>query len=110
MRPHPRFHRNGDNLTTEVDVPLVDAVLGGEVMVSTLTGRVVLKIPAETDNGHTLRLSGQGMPRLSDASTRGDLYVKAKVKLPRQLTQEERQLFERLKELLSTARSETDAV
>lgn len=110
VRPHPRFQRKGDNLTTEVDVPLVDAVLGAEVMVSTLTGRVALKIPAETDNGHTLRLSGQGMPRLSDPSTRGDLYVKAKVKLPRQLTQEERQLFERLKELLSMARSETDAV
>ena len=65
VRPHARFERRGDDLTTEVAVPLEDAVLGGEVEVQTLSGkRVALKVPPLTQNGRQFRLAGLGMPRL----------------------------------------------
>lgn len=98
VRPHPRFTRRGDDLHTEVEVPLVDAVLGGEVEVTTLKGRAMLKIPPLTQNGRVFRLAGLGMPRLGAAS-KGDLYARAKVILPAELSPEERELFEKLKKM-----------
>ena len=73
-----------------------DAVLGGEVEVPTLTGKVMLKIPPLTQNGRVFKLGGLGMPRLS-ASGRGDLYAKVRVQLPQQLDDEQRRLFEELR-------------
>ena len=100
VRPHQRFERQGDNLYEEVLVPLTVAVLGGEVQVPTLKGKVALKIPAETQNGRSFRLKGQGMPHLGD-STCGDLLAKVSVVLPTKLSEEERELFERLGRLRS---------
>jgi molecular chaperone DnaJ len=98
VRPHARFERKGDDLITEVGVPLEDAVLGGEVEVPTLPGRrVALKIPALTQNGRRFRLSGLGMPHL-DAKGRGDLYARVRVVLPEKLSDRERELFEQLRE------------
>jgi DnaJ-class molecular chaperone len=96
VKPHERFSRRGDDLHTEVEVPLLDAVLGGEAAVPTLKGKAMLKIPPLTQNGRVFRLAGLGMPRLgSDA--KGDLYAKVEVVLPADLSPEERQLFEKLK-------------
>jgi len=95
VRPHPNFERKGDDLHTEVPVPLLTAVLGGEVQVSTLKGRVALRIPPETQNGQTFRLNGQGMPRLGGAGS-GDLFARVKVVLPTQLSPREKELFEEL--------------
>jgi DnaJ-class molecular chaperone len=96
IKPHPRFHRHGDDLYTDVAVPLTVAVLGGEVHVSTLKGsKLSLKIPAETQNGRTFRLKGQGMPHLGNSS-RGDLLARVKVVLPTNLSDEERELFQKL--------------
>jgi molecular chaperone DnaJ len=94
--PHQFFERKGDDLHTEVAISLVTAMLGGEVAVPTLKGKVALKVPPETQNGKVFRLAGQGMPHLNDSS-RGDLFAKAKVLLPTRLTSQERQLFEQLK-------------
>ncbi len=96
--PHERFERKGDDLYVEVPVPLVVAVLGGEVEVPTLGGKLALKIPPETQNGRVFRLAGQGMPHLGD-SARGDLFAKVKVVLPTNLTETERRLFEQLRTL-----------
>ena len=96
VRPHERFERRGDDLHTEVDVPLTDAVLGGEVQVPTLTSRVVLKVPPLTQNGRNFRLSRLGMPRLG-GNGRGDLYARVKVKLPDHLSEREKKLFEELR-------------
>ena len=96
VRPHERFERRGDDLYTEVDVPLTDAVLGGEVQVSTLTSRVVLKVPPLTQNGRNFRLNSLGMPRLG-ANGKGDLYARVKVALPQELSPEQRELFEKLR-------------
>ncbi|HEY8818216.1 MAG TPA: DnaJ C-terminal domain-containing protein [Candidatus Limnocylindrales bacterium] len=68
---------------------LEEALLGGEVPVTTLKGRVLLTIPAGTQPGRTFRLNGQGMPRFK-ATGHGDLYVKARVVLPTGLTDEAR--------------------
>lgn len=96
--PHELFERKEDDLQTEVLVPLVVAVLGGEVEVPTLKGNLALKIPAETQNGRIFRLTEQGMPHLGNSS-RGDLLAKVKVILPTKLSQQERQLFEQLQKL-----------
>lgn len=96
--PHHHFERKGDDLYVDVCVPLVIAMLGGEVEVPTLKGKLALKIPPETQNGKVFRLSGQGMPHLGDSS-RGDLLAKVKVVLPTKLREEERKLFEQLRGL-----------
>lgn len=93
VRPHPVFTRNGADLTREVPVTLREALLGGEVDVATLRGRVLLKIPAGTQQGQTFRLSGQGMPRLKGEG-RGDLFAKVKVVLPARLDEKARQAAE----------------
>lgn len=98
VKTHPRFERHGDDLHTDVLVPLTMAVLGGEAKVPTLKGNLALKIPAETQNGRSFRLKGQGMPTLQ-GSAKGDLVAHVKVVLPTGLSGEEKKLFEKLGEL-----------
>ena len=98
VKPHRLFERRGDDLYVGVEVPLVVAMLGGEVQVTTLKGKLALKIPPETQNGRSFRLKGQGMPHLGN-STRGDLLARVEVVLPTNLTQQEKELFQRLGEL-----------
>lgn len=90
VRPHPFFTRDGDDLRAELPVALHEALLGAEVTVPTLKGRVSLRIPPETQNGRTIRLAGQGLPRAGGGT--GDLYVTVKVVLPTKLTEREREL------------------
>ena len=66
--------------------------------VPTIKGRVMLTIPPETQNGQSLRLAGQGMPHLNSPEVRGDLYAIVRVALPKDLSDEEKQLFQELKE------------
>jgi molecular chaperone DnaJ len=98
VRPHAVFDRQGDDLSTNVSVPLTVAALGGEVQVPTLKGKVALKIPPETQNGRVFRLAGQGMPHLGKVGS-GDLKVKVNVVLPTKLTEKEKELFRQLGEL-----------
>ena len=99
--PNPRFQRRGNDLYSEVQVPLVDAVLGAEIPVPSLRGtNLALTVPAESQNGQTFRLRGQGMPPLSGNGSRGDLYVTIKVVLPTGLDDSGRALFQQLKEIL----------
>ncbi len=95
---HPRFERKGDDLYVDVDVPVVDAVLGGEVEVPTVDGRVALRIKELTQNGASIRLAGKGMPKLGKPDQHGDMYARVRVQLPRTLTDEQRALFEQLRE------------
>ena len=97
--PHNVFERTDGDLQVEVTVPLVVAMLGGEVDVPTLKGKkIVLKIPAETQNGRVFRLVGQGMPHLGGGS-KGDLFTKVKVALPTGLNPQEKELFQELRKL-----------
>ena len=96
VRPHPRFERRGDDLHVDVDVPVTTAVLGGEVEVPTMTARVMLKVPALTQNGRAFKLSGLGMPRLGKDG-KGDLHAHVRVAVPKDLDDRQRALFEELR-------------
>lgn len=100
VRPHPQFERKGDDLYEDVPVPLVEALLGGEVEVPTLRGKLALKIPPETQNGRVFRLAGQGMPKLGKAD-HGDLFARVKVVLPTNLSDKEKEIFRQWKALRS---------
>ncbi|MBX3048457.1 MAG: J domain-containing protein [Anaerolineales bacterium] len=93
----PRFTRQGNHLYTDVDTDLYTAVLGGEVRVPTLDGAVLLKVPAGSQPGQAIRLKGKGMPQMR-GKERGDLFARLKVHLPKNLSAEQRELFERLAE------------
>ena len=96
VRPHARFRREGDDLHVDMPIELYTALLGGEVRVPTLIGDVVLTIPPETQSGRTFRLAGKGMPKLRQPNEHGDLYAHAVIRIPTQLTDEERKLITQL--------------
>jgi curved DNA-binding protein len=93
----PRFEVKGIDLHTDVLIDLYSAVLGGEVTVQTLTGNVVLTIPAGIQPGQTIRLAGRGIPRLNSPNSNGDLFAHIKVKIPHDLTPRQKELFQELK-------------
>lgn len=94
--PDTHFERKGHELHTEFDLDLYTAVLGGEAKVTTPTGQVVLNIPAGTQPGQAFRLGGLGMPHLRNPQSHGDLFAKAKIRLPRNLSPAQRAIFEEL--------------
>jgi DnaJ-class molecular chaperone len=85
LAPHATYTRRGADLERELPVTLGEALLGAEVPVTTLKGRILLTIPAGTQAGRTFRLTGQGMPRLKGDGT-GDLYLRVRVALPTSLS------------------------
>jgi curved DNA-binding protein len=95
----PRFERKGDELHTEVKVDLFTVVLGGEVRVPTLTGDVMLAIPAGSQPGQTFRLKERGMPNLTKSSHHGDIFAHLVVEIPDKLDARERELYEELRKL-----------
>ena len=96
FKPHPLFEPNGHDLYYQLPLAPWEAALGGAVEVPTLQGPVRLKIPAGTDSGKTLRLSGRGLPK-QDKSI-GDLYAIAQIMVPHDLDAREKTLFQELAE------------
>ena len=92
---HPLFKRQGDDLQIEVPVSYSEAALGAEIDVPTMNARVKMTLPAGASSGQRLRLAGRGMPRMHGGG-RGDLYVQIKIVVPRNLSEQERELIERL--------------
>ena len=93
---HPRFERRGDDLHIDVEVPVADAALGGEVHVPSLKGKTLaVRIPAGTQSSKVFRLAGQGMPRRKGGY--GDLLARVGLVLPEPVTDKQRALFERLR-------------
>lgn len=92
----PDFQRKGDNLYTTVSIDLYTAVLGGEVAVDTLSGKVKLKVKPETQNETTTRLKGKGFPVYKKEGAFGDLFVTFSVKIPTNLTENQKGLFRQL--------------
>ena len=84
QKPHRTFTRKGDDLERELPITLREALLGDEISVGTLKGRVLLKVPAGTQNGRAFRLKGQGMPRFKGEGA-GELFVRVRVVLPTDL-------------------------
>jgi curved DNA-binding protein len=93
----PRFEVKGNDLHIEVAIDLYTAVLGGEITVQTLSGNVVLTIPAGIQPGQSIRLTGRGIPRLNSPGNMGDLYAHIKIKIPHNLTPRQKELFQELK-------------
>lgn len=99
VTPDLNFKRTGNNLSSTVEADLYTAILGGKIEIPTLTRKVKMNIPKGSENGKVLRLKGKGMPLYNKPNQYGDLLVTLKVALPKYLTTEEEQLFQRLKEL-----------
>jgi curved DNA-binding protein len=96
---HKVFTRKGADLHRELALTLREALLGAEVHVGTLTGRVSLRIPPETQNGKVFRLSGKGLPKFR-AEGRGDMFVKVRVVLPKGLSDEAKAAAENFLDLV----------
>ncbi|MGO8765806.1 MAG: DnaJ C-terminal domain-containing protein [Limisphaerales bacterium] len=92
---HPDFDVDGHDLIYEADLAPWDAVLGAELSVPTLEGRVNIKIPAGTPSGQKLRVRSRGLPNREGG--KGDLFVVAKIVVPAKISPGERKLWEQLK-------------
>ncbi len=98
VKPHPVFDRKGDDLHTQVEISFSQLALGDETEIQTLEGtKILLKVPAGTESGKILRISGKGIPHFSGYG-RGNLYVELIVKTPKKLTKKQKELLEKLKE------------
>ncbi|MFW6074196.1 MAG: DnaJ C-terminal domain-containing protein [Chloroflexota bacterium] len=97
VKPHPMFKLEGTKLRAKLPVPLYTAILGGEAPLDLPGGRrIMVNIPPETQTGKLIRLRGQGWPKKVRGDERDDLLVEVQVMIPTDLTDEERELFERL--------------
>lgn len=96
IAPDPVFKREGPHLYKTEDIPLTTAVLGAEHTLETYDGKVKVRVPAGTENGNRIKLSGKGFPVYKREGERGDLYITWRVIVPKRLTDEQRRLFEQL--------------
>ncbi len=96
-----KFKRDGNDLHTTVDLDLYKAVLGGEITIDTLGGKVKLKVKPETQNGTKIRLKGKGFPVYKKEGEFGDLIVTFQINIPTNLTEKQKELFEQLSKLSS---------
>ena len=95
----PVFKRMGDDLYVDVTLDLYTALLGGEQLVDTLNGKVKLKVKPETQNGTKARLKGKGFPVYKKEGQFGDLIVTYSVKLPTNLTEEQKEMFRKIQSM-----------
>ncbi|MEX2444000.1 MAG: J domain-containing protein [Alkalispirochaeta sp.] len=93
---HPEYRRQGSDLFTDVPVDLYTAILGGDLDVHALSGTFKLKIPPETQSGTTFRLKKRGFPTYEKKDRFGDLYVRVVIRVPTNLSNEEKELVKRL--------------
>jgi molecular chaperone DnaJ len=102
VRPHNIFKRDGANLYCEVPISFVTACLGDEIEVPTLDGKVLLKIPAETQTGKQFRLRGKGVKQVRGGPV-GDLLCKVQIETPVNLTKEQKAIVQQLGEALTSS-------
>lgn len=98
VAPHPVFRREGNDIHVDHEVGLLEAVLGGATSVPTVSGEArELRLKPGTQNGTRIRMKGYGVPAL-DGGAKGDQFVHIRVKLPTRLTDEQRELFDKLRD------------
>lgn len=100
VEPDSQYQRTGNDLQTEVKVDLFTAMLGGEVEVQTLDRPVNLRVPAGTQSGRKLRMTGKGMPIMRKKDEFGDMYARILITVPTHLTDEQKALVEQLRDSL----------
>lgn len=96
---HTDFKRDKNNLYENVDLDLYTAILGGEITVNTFDGKVKLKVPPGTQNGTKVKLKDKGFPVYKKEGQFGDLYITYQIKIPKNLTEKEKELFTELSKL-----------
>ena len=94
---NPKYIRKGNDLHQIKNINLFDAVLGNEIIIETLSGKLKIKIDSGTQNGKTIRLKGKGMPLYEKIGTFGDLYILINILIPEKLSDKQKVLFEELK-------------
>ncbi len=99
IKDDTRFKREGSNLYTTVDIDLYTALLGGDVMIETMDGKVKLKVAPETQSGTKVKLKGKGFPVYKKENEFGDLIVTYRVKLPTTLSDKEKELLTELQKI-----------
>lgn len=92
----PRFKRTGNDLYLNEDLELYTAVLGGDITIETMSGKIKLKVQPETQNGTKTRLKGKGFPLYKKEGEFGDLYITYSIKIPTNLTEKQKDLFTQL--------------
>jgi curved DNA-binding protein len=92
----PRFRRLGNDLHTTADIDLYTAILGGEITLETLDGKIKFNVKPETQSGSKIKLKGKGFPVYKSNGDFGDLYVTFSVKIPQNLTDKEKELYSQL--------------
>jgi molecular chaperone DnaJ len=98
IKEHPVFERKGDDLFSQAEINFSQAALGDEVEMKTLEGtNILLEVPAGTESGKVLRISGKGIPHFGGYG-KGNLYIELKVKTPKKLSRKQKELLEQLKE------------
>jgi len=99
IRNNTKFKREGANLITTEELDLYTAVLGGDITINTFRGKVKLKVAPGTDNETKVKLKGKGFPKYKKEGQFGDLIVIYKIKIPKNLSAKEKELFTQLSRL-----------
>ncbi len=109
VRPQQKFQREGIHVHIAQPISFSMAALGGELLVETVSGPKLLKIPAGTQNGTIIAMRDLGIPHLASPQKRGDQYVHVSVDTPTKLSEEEKQLLRKLAELRGESLAVNDA-
>lgn len=96
---HPKIKRIGNNLYTTIDLELFTAILGGEITIDTLNGKVKINVKPETQNESKIKLKGKGFPVYKREGVFGDLFITYLIKIPTNLTDKQTRLFTELSKL-----------
>lgn len=99
VTPHPLFKRDGMHVYCDAPITFTQAVLGGELEIPTIDGKVKYEIPEGTQTGTTFRLRGKGIPQVHGRG-RGDQYVTVHIETPRNLTREQKEALKKFSESL----------
>jgi len=99
VRPDARFERDGRDVSSVQRISYIDAILGRQIGVDTVDGKVDIDVPAGTQPGTRLRIRGRGAPALGREQDRGDHYVLVKVEIPNRLSNDEKKLLRKLADL-----------
>jgi len=100
VKPHKLFKRSGFDISMNLDISMIQAALGDELIIPTLEGDIKYKVPEGTQPGTVFRLKGKGIRHLR-GSGKGDLFVKANVQVPKKLSEEQKELLKKFDETLN---------
>jgi len=99
VKPDVKFRREGPEIYSDAAISYIDAILGASIKTPVVDGEVTIKVPPGTQPGQVMRLKNNGAPRLGNPDSRGDHYVTMNVEIPKDLSKEEEELVQKLKEL-----------